>query len=165
VAAVAAAAPESGLVRVTVGGWASSGEAVAAWADPDALESLGMRGRHRTTLLSPFDSMIWDRPRTARLFGFTHRLEAYTPSAQRVHGYYVMPVLAGDRIIGRVDPKRVGKSLVVRQVSVREPLRPADVEAVAQALREAAGWVGCEAVAVERSEPAALGPALIAALA
>ncbi|MDQ1427206.1 MAG: uncharacterized protein QOK39_682 [Acidimicrobiaceae bacterium] len=165
VAAVAAAAPDSGLVPVTVAGWASSGEAVAAWADPGALESLGMRGRHRTTLLSPFDSMIWDRPRTTRLFGFAHRIEAYTPSAQRVHGYYVMPVLAGGHIIGRVDPKRMGKTLVVRQVSLRLPVRERDVAAVAQALQEAAIWVGCSTVVVERSDPAGLGPPLGAALA
>jgi uncharacterized protein YcaQ len=164
VAAVAAAAPDSGLVPVTVAGWGSSGEAVSAWADPVALDSLGMRGRHRTTLLSPFDSMVWDRPRTARLFGFAHRIEAYTPAALRVHGYYAMPVLAGGHIIGRVDPKRAGKTLVVRQVSVRQPMREVDVVAVAQALQEAAGWVGCDTVAVERSDPEALGPALTAAL-
>jgi uncharacterized protein YcaQ len=164
VAAVAAAAPESGLVPVTVAGWGSSGGTISAWADPVALEALGMRGRHRTTLLSPFDSMVWDRPRTARLFGFTHRIEAYTPAAQRVHGYYVMPVLAGGHIIGRVDPKRMGKTLVVRQVSVRLPVRERDVVAVAQALREAAGWTGCDEVVVERSDPEALGPALTAAL-
>jgi uncharacterized protein len=169
VAAVGRAAPESGLIPVTVDGWegpAGGGRqsSSAAWADPDALEALGQRAQHRSTLLSPFDSLIWDRARTARLFGFTHRLEAYTPSAQRVHGYYVMPVLAGGRLIGRVDPKRAGKTLVARQVSLAEPFRPAQVRDAARALLEAARWVGCDTVVVERSDPEPLGQLLTAAL-
>ena len=78
-----------------------------AWADPAALET-EPRGRHRTTLLSPFDSLVWDRARTERIFGFTHRLEAYVPKPKRVHGYFAMPLLAGGRLIGRVDPAREG---------------------------------------------------------
>lgn len=80
---------DSGLVPVTVEGWGKP-----AWADPAALET-PPRGRHRTTLLSPFDSLIWERARTERIFGFTHRLEAYTPKQKRVYGYFAMPVLAG----------------------------------------------------------------------
>jgi uncharacterized protein YcaQ len=150
--------PDTDLEEVMVDGWG------VAWADPGALEALGSRGRHRTTLVSPFDSLIWDRARTARLFGFTHRLEAYTPAPQRVHGYYAMPVLAGGQLIGRVDPKRVGKTLVARQVSLIEPFPPEHVAATAAALREAATWVGCHTVAVERCLPEALGPALQAAV-
>ncbi|MDQ1378707.1 MAG: uncharacterized protein QOE15_2880 [Acidimicrobiaceae bacterium] len=164
VQAVAAAVADSGLVAVTVDGWDGSGGAGRAWADPVALAALGARGRHRTTLVSPFDSLIWDRPRTARLFGYTHRIEAYTPSPQRVHGYYVMPVLAGGRLVGRVDPKRVGKTLVARQVSLVEPWRPEQVQAVSEALREAAAWVGCDAVAIERCDTELLGPLLRAAI-
>jgi len=161
-AEVARVVAESGLVPVSVAGWAAPAPAPAAgaWADPAALEGLGARGLHRSTLLSPFDSMIWDRPRTARLFGFTHRLEAYTPAAARVHGYYVMPVLAGGQLIGRVDPKRVGKTLVVRQVSLVQEMSVDSVRRVALALREAASWVGCDSVACERSDPVSLGPAL-----
>src|SRR6202044_833084 len=116
-----------------------------AWADPDALTSLGQRGQHATTLLSPFDSLIWDRRRTLRLWGFTHRLEAYTPAAKRVHGYYVMPVLAGGRLVGRVDPGRDGRTLVAKQVSLAGA---AGVAPTAVALREAAEWVGAEQVAI-----------------
>jgi uncharacterized protein YcaQ len=159
VAAVAKVVAGSGLVPVAVVGWAAP-----AWADPVALDAPAARGQHRTTLLSPFDSMIWDRARTARLFGFAHRLEAYTPSAQRVHGYYVMPVLAGGEIIGRVDPKRTGTTLVVRQVSVVQPMTVDSVRRVATAIREAATWVGCDAVVCERSDPVALGPALARAI-
>jgi uncharacterized protein YcaQ len=183
-AAADRSAADSGLVPVAVDGWGGAGGAGgargggvrgggargggarggAAWADPAALDALAIRGRHRTTLVSPFDSLIWDRARTARLFGFTHRLEAYTPSPQRVHGYYVMPVLAGGRLIGRVDPKRVGKTLVARQVSLVEPSGAEQVRATARALREAAGWVGCDAVAIEHCQPEPLGPLLEAAL-
>jgi uncharacterized protein YcaQ len=142
---VAEGLPESGLVPVAVHGWTEP-----AWADPAALEKVGGRGRHRTTLLSPFDSMIWYRPRTERLFDYTHRIEAYTPAPQRIHGYYPMPVLAGGRLVGRVDPGRSGRSLVAKQVGISIP---GEVPAVADALRQAAQWVGAESVEVGRVDP------------
>jgi uncharacterized protein YcaQ len=139
----------SGLVPVTVAGWDEP-----AWADPAALEA-PVRGRHRTTLLSPFDSLIWDRKRTPRLFAFQHFIEAYVPAPKRVHGYYAMPLLAGGRLVGRVDPKREGRTLVAKQVSIE----PREVERLAVALREAAEWVGCDAVAVgDVSPPTAASP-------
>ncbi|GAA2511022.1 crosslink repair DNA glycosylase YcaQ family protein [Streptomyces thermolineatus] len=149
---------DSGLVPVTVEGW--TGKDRTAWADPGALAA-PLRGRHRTTLLSPFDSLVWDRPRTLRLFGFHHRLEAYVPRHKRVHGYFAMPVLAGGRLVGRVDPAREGRTLVARQVSVAGA---GAVEPVARALREAAEWVGCDAVRPERVEPAGLVAPLAAAV-
>jgi uncharacterized protein YcaQ len=132
---------DSGLVPVTVEGWGKP-----AWADPAALET-PPRGRHRTTLLSPFDSLIWERARTERIFGFTHRLEAYTPKPKRVYGYFAMPVLAGGRLVGRVDPAREGRTLVAKQVTLDGAKA---VPAVAQALLEAASWVDCTNVRVER---------------
>ncbi|MFF4492366.1 winged helix-turn-helix domain-containing protein [Streptomyces sp. NPDC001544] len=132
---------DSGLVPVTVEGWGKP-----AWADPAALQT-PPRGRHRTTLLSPFDSLIWERARTERIFGFTHRLEAYVPKPKRVYGYFAMPVLAGGHLVGRVDPAREGSTLVAKQVSLDGPKA---VPAVAQALVEAASWVDCTDVRVER---------------
>ncbi|MDH6703235.1 crosslink repair DNA glycosylase YcaQ family protein [Streptomyces griseoviridis] len=132
---------DSGLVPVTVEGWTKP-----AWADPEALAT-PVRGRHRTTLLSPFDSLVWERARTERIFGFIHRLEAYVPKPKRVHGYFAMPVLSGGRLVGRVDPAREGTTLVARQVTLDGPKA---VPGVAQALVEAAGWVGCPEVRVER---------------
>ncbi|WJV48344.1 winged helix-turn-helix domain-containing protein [Streptomyces flavofungini] len=132
---------DSGLVPVTVEGWDKP-----AWADPLALAT-PPRGRHRTTLLSPFDSLIWERARTERIFGFTHRLEAYVPKPKRVYGYFAMPVLAGGRLVGRVDPAREGSTLVAKQVSLEGPKA---VPAVAQALLEAARWVDCDSVRIER---------------
>ncbi|MGW6062183.1 winged helix-turn-helix domain-containing protein [Streptomyces sp. NPDC055189] len=146
---------ESGLVPVTVQGWDKP-----AWADPAALESTP-RGRHRTTLLSPFDSLIWERARTERIFGFTHRLEAYVPKPKRIHGYFAMPVLAGGHLVGRVDPAREGSTLVAKQVSL-DGARA--VPAVAQALREAASWVGCDSVRVERVDRPELAAELVRAL-
>ncbi|TYB49885.1 winged helix-turn-helix domain-containing protein [Actinomadura chibensis] len=144
----------TGLVPVKVAGWTQR-----AWADPDALAELpGLRGRHATTLLSPFDSLVWDRARTSRVFGFDHRLEAYVPKAKRVHGYFAMPLLAGGRLLGRVDPAREGRTLIARQVSMedRATSTPSRTEssaaALATALWRAASWVGCDDVRVERSD-------------
>jgi len=154
---VAAGLPDTGLVPVRVAGWKDD-----AWADPAALDALATRGRHRTTLLSPFDSLIWDRARTRRVFGFSHALEAYKPAAQREHGYFAMPLLSGGRLRGRVDPKRVGTTLIAQTVS----LDAADeVAPMAQALHEAASWVGCTEVRLGTVAPAGLAGALGEALA
>ncbi|WP_411145268.1 winged helix-turn-helix domain-containing protein [Streptomyces sp. x-80] len=146
---------DSGLLPVEVEGWSKP-----AWADPAALAA-PPRGRHRTTLLSPFDSLIWDRPRTERIFGFTHRLEAYVPRPKRIHGYFAMPLLAGGQLVGRVDPAREGTTLVARQVSMagRKAVRP-----MARALYEAAGWVGCDTVRLMRCDDPTLATALRAEL-
>jgi uncharacterized protein len=158
------AARNAGLVEVSVDSRAKTGAATPAWADPAALAqaSAGVRGRHRVTLLSPFDSLIWDRKRTRRMFGFDHALEAYVPRAKRIHGYYTMPLLAGGRLVGRVDPGRQGQTLVARQLSLDTA---AAVAPMARALREAAEWVGCSAVAVERVDPPHLAERLRTALA
>jgi uncharacterized protein YcaQ len=155
IAAIRPAAEAAGLTPVTVRGWCRH-----TWADPSALTG-GIRSvRHRPVLLSPFDSLIWHRPRTERLFGFRHRLEAYTPAAKREHGYFVMPLLAGGRLVGRVDPKREGTVLRARKVS----LQPTAVNAMAEALRSAAMWVGCAEVIVDDVFPRELGSPLRAAL-
>ncbi|MCW2944013.1 MAG: cytoplasmic protein [Actinoallomurus sp.] len=155
----------AGLVPVTVTGWGNG----TAWAHPEALAA-PPRGRHRTTLLSPFDSLVWDRRRTQRTFGFDHRLEAYVPREKRVHGYFTMPLLAGGRLIGRVDPAREGGTLIARKASLEPAALSTPAKAaravthLAQALREAAGWVGCDAVRVERLDPPELAAPLRAAL-
>jgi uncharacterized protein YcaQ len=154
---VGATLPLTGLVPVEVQGWSEP-----AWADPDALAAIGQRGRHRTTLLSPFDSLIWDRRRTERLFGFSHRLEAYTPAAKRLHGYYTMPVLAAGQIVGRVDPVRSGTTLVARQVSI---LGDRALPSVAASVVDAATWVGASAITVGLVEPPHLRGPLEAAIA
>ena len=125
--------------------------------------TLGAKGRkrHVATLLSPFDSLIWDRARTYRVFGVEHRLEAYVPAHKRVHGYYAMPVLAGGRLVGKVDPARRDGALVARKVTLSSP---AAAPAVAKALAGAAKWVGAERVIVEQVDPPASAARLMAAL-
>lgn len=148
---------ETGLVPVAVGSWPQPG-----WADPAALARLpALRGRHRTTLLSPFDSLVWDRTRTEQVFGFIHRLEAYVPRQHRVHGYFTMPLLAGGRLVGRVDPGRERSALVVHRATIA----PAATEPLADALVEAAGWVGASTVRLDHLEPAALRPRVVSLLA
>jgi uncharacterized protein YcaQ len=154
-AEVRAVVADTSLVEVRVAGWREP-----VWAHPGALASLAARGRHRTTLLSPFDSLIWDRRRTQRIFGFEHRLEAYVPAGRRVHGYYAMPLLTGGRLAGRVDPGRDGQTLVAKRVTVE----PGAVDAMAGALTEAAAWVGCDTVAVGSVAPAELAAPLRLAL-
>ena len=152
----------AGLTPVAIGG--TGGTTVPAWADPEALAQAqaAPRGRHRAVLLSPFDSLVWDRKRTLRMFGFEHSLEAYVPKPKRVHGYFAMPLLAGGRLVGRVDPVRRGKTLVARQLSLDTA---AAVEPMARALREAAEWVGCTSVELGQVSPPHLAPRLAAALA
>jgi hypothetical protein len=157
---VAGVIDETGLVPVGVAGWRDP-----AWADPEALRT-PVRGRHRTTLLSPFDSLVWDRKRTSRVFGFDHRLEAYVPKAKRVYGYFTMPLLAGGRLIGRVDPARDGRTLIARKVSFEPSVSrgaaasDAALVALRTALWQAAAWVGCDAVRVEIVNPPELAAAV-----
>jgi uncharacterized protein YcaQ len=147
VSKMAAPLADAGLVPLRVSGW---DPAQPAWADPDALDALRsgqVRGRHRTTLLSPFDPIVWHRSRTARIFGFDYLFEAYVPPAKRSHGYFTMPVLSGGRLVARVDPGRQGRTLVAKHVVLEHP---SAAEPTMTALTEAATWVGADNVVVER---------------
>ena len=95
-------------------------------------------------LLAPFDPLIWQRQRAEALFGARIRLELYTPPEKRIHGYYVLPFLFGDRIAARVDLKADRARSILRvQAAHREPGIPTTVaEALAQELRVLAGWLG-----------------------
>ena len=145
----AGSAAAAGLVPVEIAA-GRRGPAVRAWLDPELPDAAARRGRHRTTLLSPFDSLIWDRKRTLRVFGFEHSLEAYVPQPKRVHGYFTMPLLAGGQLVGRVDPARGGSTLIARKLTLD---KPAAAEPMAQALAEAASWVGCDSVKLQQVEP------------
>ena len=150
-----------GLIPVRVEGWKEM-----AFLDPDVLARDGAE-EHRTTLLSPFDSLIWRGPvppegeRTQRLFGFSLPFEPYVPRERRAHGYFSMALLAEGRLVGHVDPAREGRTLVARAVSLDDA---SAVDALAAALREAAAWVGCDAIRVERVEPPTVANEIIRAI-
>jgi uncharacterized protein len=126
------------LQEVTVAGWARPAYLLPGTRVPRRLA-------HPPVLLSPFDSLIWSRERTERLFGFRYRLEVYVPAPKRVHGYYVMPVLAGGRLVARLDPKhdRQAGRLVLRGFHIEDGIAPEFAVAVtATAARRLAAHLG-----------------------
>jgi uncharacterized protein len=106
----------------------------------------------RTTLLGPFDRLIHHRDRAEALWGFRYRIEIYVPKAKREFGYYVLPILHGDRLIGRIDPSFDRKAGVLRVNAVyAEPSAPADAwPSVRTAIDDLAGWLGASEVALTR---------------
>jgi hypothetical protein len=111
-------------------------------AHPDAQDG---RVPARTTFLSPFDRLIHDRDRAEALFGFRYRLEMYVPKAKREYGYYVLPILRGDRLIGRIEPVFDRKTAVLRVNSVYwEPgVKPVSFD---RPLRALARFVGAGSI-------------------
>lgn len=112
----------------------------------------------RSALLSPFDSLIWERERTERLFGFRYRLEIYTPPARRVYGYYVLPFLHHEHLLARVDlrSERAHGRLAVHAVHLEEAVLSEEaLLALAAELRALANWLGLERVALNCRSPVA----------
>ncbi|MDT5038021.1 MAG: uncharacterized protein QOE03_3206 [Micromonosporaceae bacterium] len=151
--------------RAAVADLVSAGEltpvSVAGWTHPAYLDPRARLPRriNAATLVSPFDPLIWERSRTERIFGFRYRIEIYVPAAQRVHGYYVLPFLLGDRLVARVDLKADRQAGVLRipaawlEASPRGPAGrghpgPGEVaDALAAELHRLAGWLGLAEVA------------------
>jgi hypothetical protein len=155
---------ESGeLIPVEVDGWRRGTRPLPAWRHVDAVLPRRIRA---TAALSPFDPVVWQRDRLLRLFGFHYRISIYTPAADRVHGYYVLPVLVDDRLAGRVDLKSDRKAgVLLVQAAWTEPGEDPDrvAERLAPVLEAAARWQGLTGVeVVPRGD---LAPALTRALA
>ncbi|WP_405217670.1 winged helix-turn-helix domain-containing protein [Agrococcus sp. Ld7] len=128
---------------------------VEGWGRPAYLR-VGTRMPRRvrsTALLSPFDPLVWFRPRAERMFGFAYRISIYTPAPQREHGYYVLPVLVDEELVGRIDLKSDRRSGVLRVQHATIEIGHADRAAalaarLSPALAEAAAWQGLDRVEV-----------------
>ena len=155
------------ILRVAVAG--DDGEWPGPWylraADLPLLDDLANGGwGPRVALLSPFDNLICDRDRTELLFDFRFRLEIYTPKHEREYGYFVLPILDGDRLIGRVDPamdRKTGR-LTINAVHA-EPGAPLTREAgaaVGAAIRDLGAFLGAREIVYTERAPEAWRPAL-----
>ncbi|WP_460042614.1 winged helix-turn-helix domain-containing protein [Pseudomonas sp. S2_H01] len=150
---------EGAIEKVQVQGWKQPAYALPALKVPRKITA--------SALLSPFDSLIWERARTERLFDFHYRLEIYTPAHKRVYGYYVLPFLHNERIAARIDlrAERAAGRLAVHAVHEEEPgLDEEGMHALAANLRQLADWLGLPDVVIncQRASAARLRVAFLA---
>jgi uncharacterized protein YcaQ len=149
---------EGALLRARVDGWRDP-----VYIHPDHWEAAQHAARGDlqptlTTLLSPFDPIVWDRRRALDLFGFDYRLECYTPAQKRRYGYFTLPILRRGALAGRVDAKAHRRTGIfeLKSVILEPGARVSDrfVRDIAAALVRCARWHGCELVSVAHAEPA-----------
>lgn len=157
------------LLRARVQGWKAP---VFVHPDHAALLARAEQGgltATATSLLSPFDPIVWDRRRALELFGFDYRLECYTPAAQRRHGYFTLPLLRRGALVGRADAKVHRKAGVfeLKTLWLEPGVRPSDrlVRDLAAMLLRCARWHGCAQVTLVQTAPPALAAPLRAVLA
>ena len=165
---LAALADEGQLLRARVQGWKDP-----VYIHPDLAQVAqaaadGALAPTMTTILSPFDPVVWDRRRAQELFGFDYRLECYTPAAKRRYGYFTLPILRRGALVGRIDAKahRRGGIFELKNVALEPGVRVTErfVRDVAGAIGRLAGWHGCPQVQVAASEPPGFAATLQAGL-
>lgn len=151
------------VLPVRVEGWAAPAFLAAGARIPRRIET--------AALLSPFDPVVWERDRALRMFGFHYRIEIYTPAPKRVYGYYTLPALVDEQLVGRVDLKSDRQNGILRvQSAWREEGAPAGAEErLVPVLRELAAWQGLGGITVAdrgdlaRDLAGALGTSVLAA--
>lgn len=148
----------------------ASGDVLPYLVHQDNLEVLrqvadGAIQAERTTFLSPFDNLWWAAGRDEQLWGFRQRLEAYTPAHKRVWGYFCLPILHKDRLVGRFDPKVERKEGLLRLKSLylEEGVEPGEelVRDVAYAMHDFMKFHKASEIVIEKSQPAGFGEALL----
>jgi len=152
------------LLRVAVEGWDVPGYVHRSQQALLKKAGRGLLEASHTTLLSPFDPVVWDRERATGLFGFDYRLECYTPEPKRVYGYFVLPILCRGELIGRLDAKahRAEGVFEVKALYAQPGLKwtAAQVHDVALAIRQCAAWHDTPQVRITATRPAGLKAAL-----
>jgi uncharacterized protein YcaQ len=155
---------EGDLLRARIEGW---DEPAFVHRDHRGLAEQAASGELRptlTTLLSPFDPLVWDRARARELFGFDYRIEVYTPMEKRRYGYFTTPILNRGELIGRLDPKAHRKDgvLEVKAIHLEPGVQLTDerVTDLRETLRECAEWHRTPDVVVRRSDPPEIAPVL-----
>ena len=132
------------LRRVSVEGWKDPGYMAPGVRIPKVID--------RAAMVTPFDPLVWNRPRALRVFGFDYRIEIYVPAAKRKHGYYVLPFLNGERIVARADLKADRKAGVLQVLGAwpEDGITADDVAALGAELDRFAGFLGLERVSLAR---------------
>ncbi|MCE3263689.1 MAG: hypothetical protein K0R43_2768 [Pseudoduganella sp.] len=152
-----ALASEGLLLRARVQGWRDAVYIHPDLADLAQAAAQGALAPTLTTILSPFDPVVWDRRRALELFGFDYRLECYTPAEKRRYGYFTLPILRRGALVGRIDAKAHRRSGIfeLKNVALEPGVRVTErfVRDVAGALQRLAGWHGCGQVQAAASEP------------
>ncbi|MEY9953028.1 winged helix-turn-helix domain-containing protein [Leifsonia sp. EB34] len=152
------------VIPVQVKGWTGAGDRpVKAWIHRDARKP---RSIDATALLSPFDPVVWFRDRALRMFGFHYRIEIYTPAPQRVYGYYSLPILLDDELVGRIDLKSDRQAGVLRVQSAWTEAGDGGrvAERLVPLLGETAAWQGLGGVEVAAGARGDLAPMVAAEL-
>jgi uncharacterized protein len=153
----AALAAEGALAEVHVEGWQQPGYIHPENLPLAASAAAGTLAPELTSLLSPFDPLVWDRARALAMFGFDYRIECYTPAPKRRYGYFTLPILRRGQLIGRLDPKAHRKEglFEIKALHLEPGIRVTSelVDDIAGALREFADWHATPTVELRLSDP------------